>query len=170
MKKYIFNLILISLLSVSLQVQAIDYELPDMNGQMQSLDQYKGKWLIVNYWATWCSTCIKELPDLISLYNDNKDKDITVVGINFESITLKKLKNFVEKASIPFDVLHSEPVKDTPLGPVPALPTTYIINPDGKVVAGEIGIVTKKNIEHYIAQKKEVIRGKQPINISHSDE
>ena len=142
------------MLCLSLQARAVDYELPDLNGQIQSLDQYKGKWVIVNYWATWCGTCVKELPDLISLHEDNEDGDIVVVGVNFETISSDRLKTFVAKHSIPYTVLHTEPVPMTPLGPVPALPTTYIIDPDGKAVAGEVGIVTQKNLEAYIEGKR----------------
>ena len=142
------------LLLMASQVRAVDYELPDVDGHMQSLDQYKGKWVIVNYWATWCGTCMKELPDLISMHENNKDKDIVVVGVNFESISNDQLKAFVEKQSIPYPVLRSEPVPVTALGKVPALPTTYIINPDGKVVAGEVGLVSRQNLEDYITGKK----------------
>jgi hypothetical protein len=60
----------------------------------------------------------------------------------------------VAAQSIPYPVLRSEPAPSTPLGPVPALPTTYIINPDGKVVAGEVGLVTRQNLEDYIAGKQ----------------
>ena len=151
--------ILVSLLGFALQVwslqaRAVDYELPDVNGQIQFLDQYKGKWLIVNYWATWCGTCMKEMPELISLHESNKDNDIVVVGINFETIEKKDLKEFVSEKSIPYTVLNTEPVRVTPIGKVPALPTTYIIDPEGKVVAGLVGIVTQQVLESYIAQKK----------------
>ena len=158
-KNNIVLIILIALLGFgmqvwSLQVRAVDYELPDVNGQMQSLDQYKGKWLVVNYWATWCSTCMKEMPELISLHESHKDNDIAVVGISFESIEQEQLKQFVSDKSIPYTVLNTEPVRVTPLGKVPALPTTYIIDPEGKVVAGDVGIITQKDIEDYIASNK----------------
>ena len=146
-------LVTLSLLTVS-QVWAVDYELPDVNGQMQSLDQYQGKWVIVNYWATWCGTCMKELPDLVSMHEGNKDKDIVVVGVNFESIDNDQLKAFVAEQSIPYPVLRSEPVPVTAVGKVPALPTTYIIDPAGKVVAGQVGLVTQQDLEDYIAGKK----------------
>ena len=149
-----FVLLVPLLLLMTSQVRAVDYELPDVDGQMQSLDQYKGKWVVVNYWASWCSTCIKELPDLVSLHEGNKEKDIVVVGINFEAIDNERLKAFVTEKSIPYPVLSSEPIPVTPLGRVPALPTTYIIDPAGKVVAGEIGIVTRENLEAYITQRK----------------
>jgi peroxiredoxin len=147
------NLAVLLLLAVA-QARAVDYELPDVDGQMQSLDQYQGKWVIVNYWATWCGTCMKELPDLVSMHENNKDRDIVVVGINFESISNEQLKSFVAEQSIPYMVLRSEPVPVTALGKVPALPTTYIIDPEGKIVAGEVGLVTRQNLEDYIASKK----------------
>ena len=81
MAKWIFSALFILVLAT--EARAVDYELPDTNGQIQSLDQYKGKWLIVNYWATWCGTCMKELPDLVAMHESNKDKDIVVVGVNF---------------------------------------------------------------------------------------
>ena len=152
MGKWIFSAFFILVLAT--EARAVDYELPDTNGQIQSLDQYKGKWLIVNYWATWCGTCMKELPDLVDMHEGNKDKDIVVVGVNFESIGNEQLKSFVEKKSIPYPVLRSEPIPVTALGKVPALPTTYIIDPDGKVVAGEVGLVSRQNLEDYIAGKK----------------
>lgn len=142
------------LLMIATQAKAVDYELPDVDGQMQTLDQYQGKWVIVNYWATWCGTCMKELPDLVSMHENNKDKDIVVVGVNFESIGNEQLKAFVAEQSIPYPVLRSEPVPVTALGKVPALPTTYIIDPEGKVVAGEVGLVSRQNLEDYIAGKK----------------
>ena len=142
------------LLCACVQAHAIDYTLPDLNGSMQSLDQYRGKWVIVNYWATWCGTCRKELPDLISLHKNNR-KDLVVVGINFETIDRPTLKDFVAKQNIPYPVLRSEPVRKTPLGPVPALPTTYIIDPTGKLVAGEVGMVSQQHIEDYIAAQRD---------------
>ena len=152
------------LLFAGMQVSAVDYKLPDLDGQMQSLEQYKGKWVIVNYWATWCGTCRKELPELISLHEANKDKDIVVVGINFESISPDKLRAFVDDQAIPYPVLLTEPIRVTPLGPVTALPTTYIINPDGKLVAGQVGMVGHQDLEAYINQNR--VPGKQAKLIS----
>ena len=143
-----------ALFVISFQSVAVEYQLPDTEGQIQSLDQYKGKWVIVNYWATWCSTCMKEMPELISFHENNKDSGAVVVGINFESIERKNLKEFVSDKAIPYTVLSTEPVRVTPIGKVPALPTTYIIDPEGNVVAGSVGIVTQQDLESYIAQKK----------------
>lgn len=142
------------LLATSLQSTAVEYELPDTDGKTHSFDQYRGKWVIANYWATWCTTCLKELPDLASFHEHNKDKDAVVVGINFEDIDADELDDFIARASIPYPVLSSKPVAATPLGRVPALPTTYIIDPEGNVVAGDVGLITQQHIEDYIAGEK----------------
>ena len=140
-------------LAVAVQASAVDYELPDLDDQQQSLDQYHGKWVIVNYWATWCELCKIELPHLAALHESNKDGDIVVIGVNFESINTNSLKAFVAENAIPYPVLRSEPIRMTPLGLVPALPTTYIIDPNGEIVAGEVGLVTRENLEEFIAKR-----------------
>jgi thiol-disulfide isomerase/thioredoxin len=142
------------LLTLGTSAQAVDYALPDLDGHMNSLGQYRGKWMVVNYWATWCGTCRKELPDLAELHEKHLNGDIVVVGINFESIETKELKRFVADHGIPYPVLRTEPVRKTPLGPVPALPTTYIVDPNGKTVAGEVGMVTRQDLEEYIDSKR----------------
>lgn len=154
MNKWLAGLISTLLLGVCLPTHAIDYSLPDLDGRMQSLEQYRGKWVIVNYWATWCGTCRKELPELASLYEKHRNQDIVVVGINFETIGRQELKNFVAAQNIPYPVLRSEPVRRTPIGPVPALPITYILDPAGKPVAGEVGLVSRQNLEDYIAAQR----------------
>jgi len=154
-KQKVFSIFaMLLMLAFVTKVGAVNYELPDVDGKAQSLDQYKGKWVVVNYWATWCGTCMKELPELIDFHENNKENNAVVVGINFETINKNGLKEFVAEKTIPYTVLNTEPVKNTPLGPVPALPTTYIIDPQGNVVAGSIGIVTREDLENYIAHKK----------------
>jgi thiol-disulfide isomerase/thioredoxin len=151
---YATGMVLMILLLIGSQARAVDYQLPDLNGEIQTLDQYQGKWVVVNFWATWCGSCIKELPDLAALHKQNKNSDIVVVGINYESISMDRLKGFVSAYDIPYPVWRSDTLEVTPLGRVPALPTTYIIDPAGNVVAGEAGAMTKQNLENYIARKK----------------
>ena len=145
----VFILLVIS----SMKARAIEYNLPDLHGEIQSLDQYQGKWVVVNYWATWCGSCIKELPDLAELHEENKDSNIVVVGINYESINNDRLKGFVDAYEIPYPIWRSEEVSVTPLGNVPALPTTYIIDPEGKVIAGEVGVMSKQVLRDFIVKK-----------------
>ena len=91
MTKARFILFILVLLLFEVQARAVEYRLPDLEGRIVSMDQYRGKWLIVNYWATWCGTCLKELPELIAMHEYNGNRDVAVVGINFESISNDRL-------------------------------------------------------------------------------
>lgn len=134
--------------------EPVDYSLPDLNGKSHSLADYQGKWVVVNYWATWCPPCQEEIPDLVDFHDRHKDVDAVVIGINFEDIGQQQLETFVDSFLISYPVLRSEPLPMTPLGPVPGLPTTYIIAPDGSPVARQVGPVTSEQLDDYIARKK----------------
>ena len=138
----------------SVIAEPVEYSLPDMSGKMHSLADYKGKWVIVNYWATWCPPCQEEIPDLVSFHDSHRDTDAVVLGINLEDVGQEQLESFVESFMISYPILRSEPLATTPLGPVPGLPTTYIVAPDGSPVARQVGPVTSKQLEDYIASKK----------------
>ena len=134
--------------------EPVDYSLPDVNGKKHSLADYKGKWVIVNYWATWCPPCQEEIPDLVEFHDRHKDDDAVVIGINFEDIGEEQLSAFVDSFLISYPILRSEPLAETPLGSIPGLPTTFIIAPDGSPVARQVGPVTGKQLDDYIARKK----------------
>ena len=134
--------------------EPIDYSLPDLQGKSHSLADYKGKWVVVNYWATWCPPCQEEIPDLVDFHDRHKDVDAVVLGINFEDIGQEQLQTFVDSFLISYPVLRSEPLASTPLGPIPGLPTTYIVAPDGSPVARQVGPVTGEQLDAYIANKK----------------
>ena len=141
------------LFAASVIAEPVEYSLPDMSGKMHALADYKGKWVIVNYWATWCPPCQEEIPDLVSFHDSHKDTDAVVLGINLEDVGQEQLESFVDSFMISYPILRSEPLATTPLGPVPGLPTTYIVAPDGSPVARQVGPVTSKQLEDYIAAK-----------------
>jgi thiol-disulfide isomerase/thioredoxin len=136
------------------QAEPVDYSLPDLNGNTVSLADYKGKWVIVNYWATWCPPCQDEIPDLVDFHERHHDKDAVVIGINTEDIGLEQLTSFAESFLINYPVLRSDAVMKTPLGDIPGLPTTYIVAPDGSPVARQVGPVTSEQLEQYISRKQ----------------
>ena len=134
--------------------EAVDFTLPDISGKDVSLSDYRGKWVIVNYWATWCPPCLEEIPDLVDLHENNRDK-LVVLGINHEEVNEEYLREFVESHMMSYPVLRMEPVPITPLGTILGLPTTYIISPEGRPLARQEGPVTREAIEKYIRNKQE---------------
>jgi peroxiredoxin len=157
-------------LFVTLPVVAekVDFTLQDLDGKSVSLSDYRGKWVIVNYWATWCPPCLEEIPDLVDLYEDNRDT-IVVLGIAFEEVNKEYLKEFVDSHMISYPIMNTEPIPVTELGPVLGLPTSYIISPDGERVARQEGPVTREAIEKYIARKQRVDASMEPVTQAPGD-
>ena len=145
-----FTLILLLFL-VSLQTQA--FTLVDSKGKTHSLAQYKGKWVLVNFWATWCPPCLEEIPDLIELH-DNKKNNLVVIGIALDYRNAKQVTDFAEGLLVTYPIVLGNPRVVNQIGPVQGLPTTYLYNPDGKMVAQQVGAITRAAVEGYINSKK----------------
>lgn len=131
---------------------AKDFALTDLEGKTHRLSDYRGKWVLVNYWATWCPPCREELPELESFYSAEPDK-VVVLGVNMEDVDRDRLKAFVEEQFLSFPILLAggEPGRDKLIGPITGLPTSYLIAPDGKVVARQVGPLTADAIRDFIA-------------------
>jgi len=126
-----------------------DFVLQDLKGDTHRLSDYAGKWVVVNYWATWCPPCLEEIPELVHFHESHKEKGAVVLGVNYESVERERLLAFVEEYLITYPVLLTEPDAET-IGPIPGLPTTYLIDPKGRVVARKSGAVTAHDIEQFI--------------------
>lgn len=137
---------------------AAEFALRDIHGVERRLSDYRGKWVVVNYWATWCPPCLEEIPELAHFHEQHKGKDAVVLGVNFEDIDLAQLREFIKQYDVTYPVLLAgQDVRAQPiaLGPVPGLPTTYLVSPAGKVVAQNIGPITVEAIEAFIAGHKD---------------
>jgi len=132
------------------QAEPVQFSLIDLNGKNHTLKDYAGKWVVVNYWATWCPPCLDEIPELVEFHDKHKDKDAVVLGIDFEEVDDKYLRQFVEENFISYPVLKSKPAARSPFGLIHGLPTTFLISPKGEVVASKTGGVTLKDLEDSI--------------------
>jgi thiol-disulfide isomerase/thioredoxin len=133
-------------------VQAADFKVTDTDGKTHTLSGYKGKWVLVNYWATWCPPCLEEIPDLIAMHG-NKKNNIVVIGIALDYRTAKQVTDFAEGLLVNYPIVLGNPQVVNQIGPVQGLPTTYLFNPDGKMVAQQVGAITREAVESYIASK-----------------
>ncbi len=153
MQRFILSVCLGLIVAISSAAVAepVDFELEDINGVKHRLSDYRGKWVVVNYWATWCPPCLDEIPELVDFHEEHKDKDAVVLGISFEEVGIKKLRQFTEEYFINYPILRSTPGPSGELGEIPGLPTTYLISPDGEIAARQVGSVTAKLIADFIA-------------------
>ena len=132
--------------------QAADFKVTDTNGKTHSLSGYKGKWVLVNYWATWCPPCLEEIPDLIALH-ENKKNNLVVIGVAMDYRNAKQVTDFAEGLLVTYPIVLGTPEIIHQIGPVQGLPTTYLFNPEGKMVAQQVGLITRASVESYIAGK-----------------
>ena len=144
------------LVAITALAGPVDFTLKDVNGKPRSLSEFRGKWVVVNYWATWCTPCLDEIPELVKFHEKHKDKDAVVLGIDFEETDPAYLREFVDTHFMTYPVLSMEPDPVTPLGPVLGLPTTYIISPEGERVARQVGPITGKILEDFLARKQQM--------------
>lgn len=122
-----------------------DAVLTETNGQHYLFSSLKGKWVMLNYWAGWCQTCIDEIPELNHFYQ--RHKDIVLFGVNYDGIPLVKQHQLIEKYHIKYPHLQQDPGHALNLGDIVGLPVTFIFNPKGELVDTLYGGQTAKSLE-----------------------
>jgi thiol-disulfide isomerase/thioredoxin len=137
--------------SVVGKMAPLDYTLKDLNGVDVKLSSFKGKVILLNFWATWCGPCKVEIPDLVELQNEHKS-DLVVLGF----LSLDPVSNgthaFVREYKMNYPILDGNGREDVEeaFGPMWGLPTSVIIGRDGKVAAKYSGIRSKSQLERDI--------------------
>lgn len=155
-KKSLFCLILTAVLLSSpiFALAANSFALKDTEGKKHTLSQYKGKWVIVNYWATWCPPCLEEVPDLVALYDSRKNKDVMIIGVAFDYQSAKEVAEYVDDMLMSYPIVLGDDEVTKQIGNVEVLPTSYIYNPRGELVKTKRGLVTKQYLEALMAREK----------------
>ena len=136
--------------SVSAGDPVREFSLPGLDGRQHTLADYQGKWVIINYWATSCAPCLKEIPELEEFYRRHKDSDAVVLGVNYEDIKRSWLEDFVGSVKMTYPVLLAEPDQPTPFGSMMVLPTTIIVSPAGDLSGMHRGAITAELIDEFI--------------------
>ena len=133
-------------------VAAEGFTLKDTQGKTHRLEDYKGKWVLVNFWATWCPPCLEEIPDLIKLSETRKD--LVVIGIAMDYQNPAYVKEFAANLFVTYPIVLGDTKIAAQIGKIPGLPTTYLYNPNGKITAQNVGALTREAVERYIDAKK----------------
>ena len=113
-----------------------------------AIDNYRGQWVVVNYWAEWCKPCIKEIPELNDLNSQNAD--VTVLGVNFDGAVGDELTRQLDELKVAFETLPYDPSAELGIERPRALPTTVIISPEGDLKEVLIGPQTQESLLAYI--------------------
>lgn len=150
--KYVRALFLICLLLATANVVANEFEFKDMQGKIQRLSDYKGKWVLLNFWATWCSPCLQEIPDLVDMHNARHASDFAVIGVAMSS-SRESVLAFTKQMEISYPIVLGSDKIAAQIGRIDALPTSYLYNPAGKLVSYQAGMLTREAIEAYIRSK-----------------
>lgn len=129
--------------------EPVDFSLQQLGGGEVSLSDYLGQWVVVNYWATWCTPCLKEIPDLSELHEERSD--LTVLGLAFEDLEDSDFDEFLEDFEVSYPILKVDVYQPPePFGAPRALPTTIILDKQGRAVKAFLGPVTREAIEGFI--------------------
>ena len=129
--------------------EPVDFTLDRLGGDTVSLRDFRGEWVVVNYWATWCAPCRKEMPELSALH-DARD-DLTVLGLAYEDVDDVDFEAFLEEIPVSFPILKVDVYQPPqPFGAPKVLPTTIILDREGRAVKAFLGPVTREAIETYI--------------------
>ncbi|MCS5585913.1 MAG: TlpA family protein disulfide reductase [Gammaproteobacteria bacterium] len=128
------------------------FSLTDLEGNVHTNESTKGKYLVVNFWATWCPPCLKEIPAFVEFYEKHADK-VQILGLDYEQANKSKIVEFsdtfmVNYPIVLFDDTNSQEFRK--FGEVLGMPTTYIYNPEGNLVDFRMGEIDIQTLEKSI--------------------
>lgn len=127
---------------------APDFELSTLDGKLVKLSDYKGRPVLINFWATWCGPCKIEMPWFIDLKKKYESQGFEIIGIAMEDTENEKIDEFVKKMGVNYVILKGKNAVADAYGDVQGLPTSFYVDREGKIVAQHAGLVSRSTIEH----------------------
>ena len=156
MTRFLIMLVLLAAANTAVRADShlVDFLLPDADGQVHRLSDHRGKWVVINFWATWCGPCMVEIPELMQFHERHKDDDAIVIGVNFEEIETPDLVKFIDEMGINYLVVRAGDTPVLPFEPLKGLPSTFFVDPHGEYVASHVGPVTGAAIEDFLVREE----------------
>jgi thiol-disulfide isomerase/thioredoxin len=129
------------------------FELKDTTGTGQRLADLRGKWVVVNFWATWCAPCVKEIPEIAMFAREQGDKT-RVLGIALDWDDEKQVTAFARKIGHTYPLVLGTDASEKAFGRMKGLPTTIVYDPSGKVAYQKTGTVTRELLSRIVGAEK----------------
>ena len=136
--------------TVSSKTTAPAWELKDVDGKTVKLEDFKGKVVILDFWATWCGPCRMEIPGFIQLQKQYDKQGLAVIGVSLDEAEPQAVKAFMKKLGMNYSVVMGESQIAREYGGIEAIPTTFVIDRQGMIVAKHIGYADKEQFEKEI--------------------
>jgi len=144
--------VLLGACSSSAPKNAPNFALRDSDGRMVQLSDYRGKVVLLNFWATWCGPCKMEIPWFVEFERRYKDQGFAVLGISMDEDGWEVVKPFMSRLGINYRILMGNDSVAQAYGGVDSLPTTFVIDRDGSVISVHVGLVSKRRYENDLTQ------------------
>jgi len=138
---------------------APEFTLKDADGKVVRLSDYKGKVVLLDFWATWCGPCKIEIPWFMELQRANKDKGFEVLGVAMDDEGWETVKPFLADLGVNYRVAMGNDQVAQSYGGVDALPTTFLIDRSGKIAAVHVGLASKKDFIDGVEQLLQAPQG-----------
>ena len=149
----VLKLVLAFVFSIMLGACSDKVDFTDTTGHTGKFSDFQGKWLIINYWATWCKPCLEEIPELNNFSLQHADK-VKLFGVDFDNAQGENLIASSQKMGIEFSILTADPSAILFFNRPSALPTTLVFNPDGELHRTLLGPQTEKSLLAAISNNK----------------
>lgn len=131
-------------------VQAPDFELTSLDGRRVKLSDFRGKAVLLNFWATWCSPCKVEMPWFVDLQNKYGNDGLVVLGVALDDTDSDKIAKFASEMGVNYPVLLGTDKVSEDYGNVQYLPTSFYIDRDGKIVGKGTGLLARSEVEQNV--------------------
>ena len=133
-------------------VPELSFSLTDTKGVIFTEKNTRGKYLVINFWATWCTPCLKEIPAFVKFYEENSDH-VEILGLDFEPVDLEIINDYVGRFSINYPIVLYNEDNDSEysnFGEIIGMPTTQIYSPKGELLHTFMGEITIDDLSEFI--------------------